>query len=144
MIVDRLATHPDLHLSHLILADHSFADFYGAVNGDQLSEPLKSTKEILFGPLFERQHFISIQVHFSEVVLGLSTVLARYRGMEVQKSAYVRLMIAHARSKKSSLPRQVFKQNFEKMALCLLVRNLVHQHARILGVRKPVLAKRGF
>ena len=63
------------------------------------------------------------------------------RGVEVEQSADMRLVVAHPRGKECDLSGEILDQNFDKMTLHLFMSHLIHQDIGFGLVSQPVLNK---
>lgn len=72
MVVYWVLTDPYFYLTFFVLTDHSFRNFYWTVNRNQFFETVQSWNQFIFIPVFERYHFVCIEVHLSELSLVLS------------------------------------------------------------------------
>jgi len=61
--------------------------------------------------------------------------------MEVQQSAYLRLVIAHSRCEMRYFSRKIFDEYFDDMSLHLFLGDLMNENVMLVALGQPVLSQ---
>jgi hypothetical protein len=109
VVVDGIFADPDFQLIALILADHVFGDPDRSVDGHQSAQGLQGEYNFLFVPVREGQHAVGVEVHLSELFVGVRGGVFGECGVEVEEAADGGLVVGHAGGEECGLSGEVFE-----------------------------------